>query len=183
MQAILLLELCFEFLFLFIACIADRSLVDPPVSGERRNVDISFRGYLFIRAIYAVPVLILNCSIYWIGGGPTGSCLSSYSEVQIAFAHLIFYLLFCVFVIVIGIYRIDLYDSKEQSAAAASVSYAPTSQSNGGAGPPTRTESYFHSMNRRRRNGAEGGGGGGVDSQGYEIPKFRFNLGCCAINF
>lgn len=108
MQAVLLLELCFEFLFLFMRCFADKTLLNPPSRSEVRNVDISFRGYLFVRAIYAIFVVILNCAIYWIGGGPTGSCLTSYGEVQTAFAHLIFYVLYSVFIVVIGIYRIDL---------------------------------------------------------------------------
>lgn len=107
MQAVLLLELCFEFLFLFLRCFADADFTNPIDSDESHAIDINMRGYIFVRAIYAIPVVILNCSIYWIGGGPTGSCLSMYSEPQVAFTHLVLYLLYCVFIVVIGVYRID----------------------------------------------------------------------------
>lgn len=78
MQAVLLLELCFEFLFLFLRCFADRQLIDNRGDNDDPPaIDVTMRGYVFVRAIYVVPVLVLNCAIYWIGGGPTGTCMLS----------------------------------------------------------------------------------------------------------
>lgn len=75
MLVVLLLELCFEFLFLFVRCFADQTVLSPPGRGEARAVDITYRGYVFVRGMYAIVVLIINCCVYWIGGGPNGACM------------------------------------------------------------------------------------------------------------
>lgn len=74
MQVVLLIELCFEILFLFLRCFAER---DDDDDDSDPDIDVSMRGYIFVRAIYTVPVLGLNGGIYWIGGGPTGACTIS----------------------------------------------------------------------------------------------------------
>lgn len=178
MQVILLLELCFEFFFLFLRCCADAQLV--PSSPSRDNDDLMFdvtmRGYTFARTIYLIPVLILNCSILWMGRGPTGSCLSRYTELQITFAHLIMYLLYCVLVVVIGVYRINSYEKAEESTTYYYDSTRVPSATFGGPGPPTLTSSYFRYYSRPTQRSD-------VDSSGYDRTRCRINLGCCAFNF
>lgn len=178
MQAVLLLELIFEFLFLCLRCFADAQLLPSSPPDEYRDpaIDVTMRGYIFVRAIYLIFVLILNCSIYWIGGGPTGSCLSTYTEVQVAFAHLIMYVLYCIFVVVLGAYRIDSFDKAQASLDGYYDSTQSPYDTVDGSGPPTRTSSYFKYYSHRRRPDR-------VDSSGYEQPRFRVNLGCCALNF
>lgn len=75
MQVILLLEFIMETMFVFIRCLATNDEEDP-------TIDISFRAFLLIRAIYAVPVLILNASILWMGGGKAGECKLKDGEVR-----------------------------------------------------------------------------------------------------
>lgn len=82
-QAVLLLELLIEIIFLFIRCCADHQFDDPPGSEMSPRVDVTFRGYVFLRTIYAIPVVILNCAIYWIGGGPTGTCEFSFVNLTV----------------------------------------------------------------------------------------------------
>lgn len=64
--------------------------------------------------------------------------------------------------------------SDEKDSPGYTYTYTPSyNDSNGGASsPPTRTASYFRSTRRRR----------GETETSYEQPKFRVNLGCCAIN-
>lgn len=67
MQVILLLEFLLECMFFVVRCLATNDEDEP-------TFDISFRTFTLVRAIYAVPVLILNASILWIGGGRIGEC-------------------------------------------------------------------------------------------------------------
>lgn len=177
MQAVLLLELIFEIFFLFLRCFADAQLLPSAPSDEDKDpvIDVTMRGYTYVRTIYLIPVLILNCSIYWIGGGPTGSCLSTYTEIQVTFAHLMLYLLYCMFVVVTAVYRIDSFERAQASTGYSDSTRSPYDTIDG-SGPPTRTSSYFKYYSHRRRPSR-------VDSSGYEQPRFRVNLGCCALNF
>lgn len=175
MQFVLLLELLFEIIFLFLRCCADAQL-NPSSSSDYNDeplLDVTMRGYILIRAFYTVPVLVLNLVIYWTGGGPTRSCLAMYSEHQIAFAHLILYILYCVLVVVIGVHRILSFQKAETSQRFESSQSPRSFDSNG---PPTRTSSYFHYYSRHRH-------GARPDSLSYEQPKRRIDLGCCALNF
>ncbi|KAI0559950.1 Radical SAM domain protein [Gracilaria domingensis] len=171
MQIVLLLELCFEILFLFLRCFAERDDDDDDTSTSgttdtNASIQINMRAYILIRAIYTVPVLIINVSIYWIGGGPTGACLSNYSELQVPFTHLLFYLFFCVIIIVMGLIRIDEWDPSTTDTSYRSRTFRSNA-------PPTRTTSYFRYTRPARRSRT---------STSYSEPKFRCNLGCCALN-
>lgn len=67
MQVLLLLEFLAECAFLLARCLASNNEDDP-------TCQMSFRQFTMARAVYAVPVIALNASILFIGGGPTGSC-------------------------------------------------------------------------------------------------------------
>lgn len=65
MQVVLLLEFCAELLFLMVRWFGD---------SEASLVALNFRGFIFARIVYAIPVAAMNISVLWWGSSPTGTC-------------------------------------------------------------------------------------------------------------
>lgn len=85
MQVVLFIELLCEIFFVLVRCLADAQFDDDSSSSSSTHttsssssssssIDITYRGFVFVRGIYTVPVIIINAAIYWIGGGNTGAC-------------------------------------------------------------------------------------------------------------
>jgi hypothetical protein len=65
MLAVLLIEIIFELFFVIIRCILSR------IKELRRAIR---KWLLVLKIAYAIPVLILNVVILWLGAGPNGAC-------------------------------------------------------------------------------------------------------------
>ena len=85
MQVVLFIELLCEIFFVLVRCLADAQFDDDSSSSSSSSttsssssssdtIDITYRGFVFVRGIYTIPVIIINAAIYWIGGGNTGAC-------------------------------------------------------------------------------------------------------------
>lgn len=146
-QVLLLIELCFEMLLVGLACMGDAGWrkSDAESDASVRSVRISRMAYLQVRTVYTVVVVVLNLTIYWIGGGASAACLASYGEQAVAFTNLVLYALFCVVLVAIGMFRAR---SEREDTNAVALTEDDTLYDT--EIPPERTAS-FHAFSRPAR--------------------------------